>query len=180
MTITHASMIEIDALGATVHGLPDPEDFCDEITRLLDNEEQAHWCVPDMLLWAETSGDERYAQALDPTKLNPRTLANRMTICRKFPKETRRWKLSQRHYAQLTSLMPEHRELAFELLATAARTGMTSEELLAAKKERLNEPTPETFLVTLVYYDGVFVPTVQPPTWVVDKSQYTVTLRSAA
>jgi hypothetical protein len=181
MTQTHAGVIHIDALGATVTGQPDVEDFVDLFIEQVTNEEQAHWVVPDLILWAEdTNFDEGWTQVLDGAYLNPRTLANRKSICRKFPKDKRRWKLSQRHYAQLTSLMPQHEALAFELLAQAQRTGMTSEELLAEKKRRINEPVPETFEVTLVVRAGVLVPTVELPTWIEDGDSFNVVLRERA
>ena len=179
-TQLHAGVIAIDALGATVTGMPDPVDFCAVIERLYADEEQAHWSIPDLLLWSESVGDERYAQALDPTKQHPGTLANRKSICRKFPKDKRRWALSQRHYAQLTSLMPDNEALAFELLALAVNTGMTSEELRTAKKERLHEPVPETFATTLVYCDGVFVSQIAPPAWITEGETFDIVLKEKA
>ena len=159
--------IVIDDFGATVIGCPDVEDFIDLFVRLQTNEEQAHWCIPDLIVWAETNNyGEAWTQVLDEMWLNPGTLANRKTIVRKFPKDKRRWNLSQRHYAQLTSLMPDNEALAFELLALAERDGLTSPALLEEKKRRLEEYIPQTATLTLtVSADGVVTASEKPPTW---------------
>lgn len=174
-------VIEVDDLGATITGTPDLEEFIDRFMRFQSNEEQAHWSVPDMIVWAEDNNfAEGWTQVLDEMWINPATLANRKTIVRKFPKAKRRWKLSQRHYAQLTSLMPANEALAFELLEQAARTGMTSPELLNEKKRRLSEPVPQTATLTLtVSADGTVSAGEKPPTWAWGGS-YTVTIKEAA
>lgn len=174
-------VIEIDEFGASITGVPDVEEFIDLFVRLQTNEEQAHWCIPDMIVWAEEHNyGEAWTQVLDEMWLNPGTLANRKTIVRKFPKDKRRWNLSQRHYAQLTSLMPENEALAFELLAQAEREALTSPALLEAKKRRLQEYIPQTATLTLtVSADGEVTAGEKPPTWAWG-GNYTVTIKEAS
>ena len=188
----HAGMndIIITASGAEVIGTPNFEDFCERIMELYDDKDKAEWGIPDLIVWAEDNnafselGEEVWYQAIDVRRMNEGTLANRKSIVRKFPKAKRRWKLSQRHYAQLTSLMPDNEALAFELLEQAVRTDMTSVELLNEKKRRLKERVLDTFETSLVYKvidgRGYFVSLIDPPAWIAEGYKADVTLKEAA
>ena len=183
---THEGEILVTPTGAEVVGTPDFETFCQTITDLYDVEDSAKWSIPDLIVWAEDSnafselGDEAWYQAIDVRRINEGTLANRKSIVRKFPKAKRLWKLSQRHYASLTSLMPAHEALAFELLEQAVRRDMTSNDLLNEKKRRLNERVLDTFETSLVYRNGVFVSEIAPPSWIAEGYKTDVILRETA
>lgn len=173
--------LAVGRYGVEIKGKPDFEDWCEAFTTLLDDKEKAFWGVGDLLVYAEESGayGEDYAAVLDGKRLSHRGMINRMSICRRFPIHDRNWNVSGSHYEVVRALPNDQ---AFALLEEAEAMDMTREDLRERVREVMQAPKPETFDAEIVWDADrrVFVPTVDPPTWIVQGELFKTKLRKAA
>ena len=102
-----------------------------------------------------------------------------MSICRRFPIHDRNWNVSGSHYEAVRALPNDQ---AFALLEEAEAMDMTREDLRERVREVMQAPKPETFDAEIVWDADrrVFVPTVDPPTWIVQGELFKTKLRKAA
>lgn len=105
--------------------------------------ETSKWWRGDLMRFAmdgERYG-QRYTQFLDES--NYGSLKNLMSICGKFPPETRHAGLTFTHHVAAAPLMPDHAEVADEILSTAERENWAVADVRAAVREYLEGPPQE-------------------------------------
>ena len=94
--------------------------------------DMAHKCpflIGDWVTVGEAQWGEKYAQALDSTKLRYETLRNYVWVCQQVELVRRQEKLTFSHHAAVASLPPEKQD---EMLALAIAEGWSSKELRKA------------------------------------------------
>jgi hypothetical protein len=87
------------------------------------------WWIGDWLCYGEAVYGEQYAQAVDDLGLNPQTLMNYASVCRRVARRRRRSGLSFSHHAEVASLDPEEQD---RWLGRADAEGWSRSELRRA------------------------------------------------
>lgn len=173
--------LSVTRYGVKIAGRPDFESWCEAFTALLDDKEKSFWGIGDLLIYAEESGayGEDYAVVLDGKRLSHRGQINRMSICRRFPLHDRHWDVSGSHYEAVRALP---NDTAFTLLEEAEAMDLTREDLRERVREVMNAPKPEAFDAEIIWDADrrVFVPTVEPPTWIVGGELFKTKIKKAA
>lgn len=102
------------------------------------------WWIGDWILFGEkgTYG-EKYAQAMEVTKLAEGTLMNYVSVCRRIPRSRRRIELPFSVHVEVAPLPPAEQK---HWLAVASREGMRQRDLRYALKPVKDdeEPPPRT------------------------------------
>ncbi len=171
-----------DRYGVEISGDMDFETWADEFTALLTQKEMCAWGIADMVIYAEAHGgyDGMYAQLLDPRRMSPEGLANRVSLARRFPREKRAFDVGISYYEAARTLSDAS---AFKLLQQAEDDpDMTRELFRELVRKEKQDPTPDTQKVTLVWDAAIaaFKPSVAPKLWVSDGYKFEVTLREKA
>lgn len=178
---TETRALTADRFGVEIRGRVDFEDWVELFNELLDDKERAAWGIGDMIRYAEETnafGDD-YASVLSGGRMSPGGLANRVSICRRFPRDKRLWNLSISHYEAVRTLTDDK---AFALLEQAEAMDMDRDALREEVKRVKGQETPAVFAVDLAWdaARGVFVPAVAPPTWIAAGQVFSVKLKNAA
>lgn len=118
------------------------------------------WITGDLMAYGEDNFGEEAFQAIDPVAYDPKTLANRMAVCRAIPFKDRRKQLTFSHHAEVYKLEFNQREEVLEL-AISDRLSVSdvrklvkdrypSEKSLKAKEKReLKKLTEQTDVVNI-------------------------------
>lgn len=91
------------------------------------------WITGDLMVYGEDNFGEEASQAIDPVAYDPKTLANRMNVCRAIPASRRRANLTFSHHAEVYKLEYNQQE---ELLDLAIADQLSVSELRKIAKER--------------------------------------------
>ncbi|HEY5990819.1 MAG TPA: hypothetical protein VIV12_31145, partial [Streptosporangiaceae bacterium] len=105
--------------------------------------ETSKWWRGDLMRFAmegERYG-QRYSQFLDAE--NYGSLKNLMSVCGKFPPETRHEGLTFTHHVAAAPLMPDHAEVAEEILAQAEKESWSVADVRASVREYLEGPAQD-------------------------------------
>lgn len=98
-------------------------------------ERNIHWWIGDWIKFGEAKAEwgEMYTQALELTPYSLSTLQNDVWVAKRFPKGSRRWELSFRHYSDIAGLYGSDPENAAKILDEAVEKNWTTQELRNAR-----------------------------------------------
>jgi hypothetical protein len=102
-----------------------------------------HWAVADWLTYGEHNYGEKYVQAADACRLEPKTLKNIQTIGLRYPPNRRRKSLSFSHHAVVAFKDPEEQD---HWLDIAERKGLSKADLekeIKDSEKAVKEPDEE-------------------------------------
>lgn len=158
---TTPATYKLEVMGITYSPNLTYEVWAESLSELGDMGLRAQWGMGDAIIEAEHRWGEIYAQAIQATKYSEGTLRNRVSICRAFPRERRKWVLSQSHYAAVLCLRARP-DLQNELLALAERQELDRETLrdLAKASKRLHIDPPDDTVDDTIEDDVEDIPAV--------------------
>ncbi len=179
------SAIEIGAFEVVISGHPTVEQWGAAFTQACQLGHTATWARTDLIGWAEDEQPfgEDYAQFLSEDRVSHGTVKNDRRRYNRFPPghDLRRFApdLSPSHFDAAAPLDDIDAE---QVLMQAAHEKLGREWVRTRVREILNTPDPVTFDAEIVWDADrrVFVPTVDPPTWIVQGELFKTRLKKAA
>lgn len=177
--------IEIGAFAVTITGHPTVEQWGAAFAQALDLGATATWARTDLLGWAEDEQPfgEDYMQFIKARKVSPGTVKNDRRRYNRFPPghDLRRLApdLSPSHFDAAAPLDDVDAE---QVLLEAIKEDLGRDWVRERAREIQNAPAPVVFDAELVYdaANRVFVPTVEPPDWIVQGELFKTRLKKAA
>lgn len=176
--------IQIDAFRVEIVGHPTVEQWGAAYTQACQLGHAATWARTDLIGWAEDEqpfGDD-YAHFLSADRVSYGTIKNDRRRYNRFPPDHDLRRLAP-------DLSPSHFDAAAPLddvdaeqvLIQAAHEKLGREWVRTRVRDILNTPTPVVIEIGIAWDERnrVFVPTENPPEWVVSGEVYTVKLKAA-
>ncbi len=180
-----AASIAIGAFAVRIVGHPTVEQWGEAFGKALDLGATATWARTDLIGWAEDEnpfGDE-HMQFIQARKVSHRTLRNDKRRYNRFPPDHDLRRL-------VADLSPSHFDAAAPLgdidaeqvLLEAVKEDLGRDWVRERAREIQNNPAPVVFDAELIYdaANRVFVPTVEPPDWIVQGELFKTRLKKAA
>lgn len=184
----NAGVIVVDDFGVDWSASGDVRDFetvADVFMGEVRAKNRSQWILGDLYAASDNKlWQQDIEEILSPSDLSLGTVRNYASVCNAWHKSMRVVPCSFSHYQATAKLVKSDPVAALRILETCKAQGLDRNYARVEAAKALNEPIPATFEATLVYTvidgRGVFAPTVQPPTWIQDGYQATVTFKEAA
>jgi hypothetical protein len=122
------------------------DEFAQMVQVTTDAKNGASFALGDLYNFGIENYEQTFAQAFDDTKIQLVTIQNYANVCRKFPRQRRRWNLSFSHYDTVKALDEAVQD---KLLSEAELNQWNREDLRKAKQEYDGTPKTESIKGTV-------------------------------